>query len=569
MARKLPPDGKPFDVGRKKDGKYIGRYTHTGDKSSDGRNAGSWEASDSPYLRRYTPGDALNRVIYEYHGTPGRVNDFKPQRALVRDTRTNIEPSGIIINEVANRNEVNNQYEWIELRNVHATDEVNLNNYQISILTGVGKDEQFIILPNNNNAKIPAGGVLVLTDSDPYGDDDHPLAVGWDVDKNAEDQVPGLASLGINATSKHGRYKVMTFGGKGNKHLTGLPDDGNFILVMRSPDNHENKNEGGKGPAELGANDVDATSGGGPGIIVDIAGYVGGLTKDPYTNSVSKTSLWPLKNQGTPDDKNRLTANKVRFRRNVSTRNGRAGTGNTHNDRKVDQLAFKDVGYSGIGYKRQAANNAMHGGTPGYDNGVQKGSARDADIGTAKLVISEIMLSQGAENARTKLPQWIEIYNPNDLAVNLVGYEFSYVFKKKAHSIQLRHFLIPPESAIILTTHIPHQRHRYEGISELQVYNLKIENALKKGWSLKDLNGTIISQTGKIFGETENPIMPPRVGLSRVSQNVYGSENSQDPYFFGFRNDVSSPGFYEPQIPRSPALLRQRMKTTWASFKKN
>ena len=184
------------------------------------------------------------------------------------------------------------------------------------------------------------------------------------------------------------------------------------------------------------------------------------------------------------------------------------------------------------------------------------------------IQVTEYMIRTWGDG-QNKLPQWIEIYNPNDLAVNLAGYEFSYVFKKQTHSIQLRHFLIPPEGAIILATHIPLRRYRYEGITESQVYNLKIEKALKKGWSLKDLNGTIISQTGKTFGETENPIMPPRVGLSRVSQNVYGSENPKDPSFFGFRKDVSSPGFYEPQIPLSPALLRQRMKTTWASFKKN
>ena len=184
------------------------------------------------------------------------------------------------------------------------------------------------------------------------------------------------------------------------------------------------------------------------------------------------------------------------------------------------------------------------------------------------LQVTEYMVRTWGDG-QDKLPQWIEIYNPNSLAVNIVGYEFSYVFKKQTHSIELRHFLIPPEGAIILATHIPLQRYKYEGITESQVYNLGIENGLKQGWSLKDPLGGIISEEGKSFGEEENPIMPARVGLSRVSYNVYGSECSKDPYFFGFRKDVSSPGFHEPQIPRSPALLRQKMKTTWASFKKN
>ena len=171
-------------------------------------------------------------------------------------------------------------------------------------------------------------------------------------------------------------------------------------------------------------------------------------------------------------------------------------------------------------------------------------------------------------NGQKKLPQWIEIYNPNTLAVNLVGYEFTYVFKKQTHSITLRHFLIPPQGVIILATHIPRQRYRYGGISDAQVYNLQIENALKQGWLFKDPLGNIIFQTGKRFGEKKDPIKPERQGISRVSFNVYDSEHTRDTYFFGFGADVSTPGFYEPKIPRSPILLRQRMKTTWASLKR-
>ena len=140
------------------------------------------------------------------------------------------------------------------------------------------------------------------------------------------------------------------------------------------------------------------------------------------------------------------------------------------------------------------------------------------------LQVTEYMIHTWGDG-QAELPQWIEVYNPNTLAVNLVGYEFSYVFKKQTHSIELGHFLIPPARAIILATHIPLRRYRYEGISESQVYNLEIEfNALRQGWSLKDPLGGVISQIGKVFGEEENPIKPERVGISRVSQNVYYSE---------------------------------------------
>ncbi len=397
-----------------------GLYTRWGDggagganQSTDGRQSGSWTTSTTAYARLSTNlGIGLGTVVYDFLGTPGRVNTFSPERALVTDSRQDVPASPIIVNEVANRLDVNNKYEWIELRNVSDGD-VNVNNYQISILKGVDNDKPFIYLPNAGHV-IPAGGVLLLVDSDPYGDPDHPLEIGWNIAKNAEDQVPGLAGIGISNTSKHGRYLVVKFG-QHSDYSEGLPDDGNFILVVRSADNHEGDHgHGGKGRAELGTADV--------GRITDIAGYSSGLTKNNYTNAVSKTDLWPLKQQGGPDDKNKLSASKVRRRQHVNTRNGRAGTGNTHNDRKVDQVAFRDVGYSGVGYKRQAANSGMHGGTPGYDNGSVKGNARDDSLGADKLVISEIMLSQGAENARTKLPQWIEIYNPSSHPVNIGGW---------------------------------------------------------------------------------------------------------------------------------------------------
>ena len=185
------------------------------------------------------------------------------------------------------------------------------------------------------------------------------------------------------------------------------------------------------------------------------------------------------------------------------------------------------------------------------------------------LLVTEYMVATWGDG-QGKLPQWIEIYNPNALAVNVVGYELAYVFKKQTHTIELGHFLIPPEGAMILATHTPRRRYRYEGITDSQVYNLDIAfNALTQGWSLKDALGTVISETGKHFGQPADPIKPGRVGLSRVSYNVYVSEPSKTPYFFGFRKDVSSPGFYEPKVPRSPALLRQRMTTTWASFKQS
>lgn len=60
------------------------------------------------------------------------------------------------------------------------------------------------------------------------------------------------------------------------------------------------------------------------------------------------------------------------------------------------------------------------------------------------LLVTEYMVATWGDG-QGKLPQWIEVYNPNALAVNLVGYELTYVFKKQTHTLELGHFLIPPK----------------------------------------------------------------------------------------------------------------------------
>ena len=185
----------------------------------------------------------------------------------------------------------------------------------------------FYQFPANDNAKIAAQGVLLLVASDPRANASHPLAVGWNVDLNAEDQIPGLAGIGINVSSKHGRYKVADptapnrpgmFGGT----QSGLPDDGKFVLILRSPDNgegHRSGQDGGKGVAETGKDDLNR--------VVDIAGWDEGLAKNQYPNAVSKTDLWPLHAMGGPFSHNKLDADKVHYRRHANTNDGRAGVG--------------------------------------------------------------------------------------------------------------------------------------------------------------------------------------------------------------------------------------------------
>ncbi|MDE0011051.1 MAG: hypothetical protein OXU36_07885 [Candidatus Poribacteria bacterium] len=188
--------------------------------------------------------------------------------------------------------------------------------------------------------------------------------------------------------------------------------------------------------------------------------------------------------------------------------------------------------------------------------------------------VTEYMVSTWG-NGQGKLPQWIEVYNPNAAAISISGYEFSYMLRGEIRRMRLGHFLLPPRQALILATYIPRQRYRYGGISESQVYNLKLYDpsekgshvALKKGWSLRDSNGMIISQVGKAFGGTANPIAPAREGLRRKSYTVYVSERTKVEYFFGFRLDIGTPGFHEPSAPKAPSKARPKLQTSWARIK--
>ena len=268
-------------------------------------------------------------------GTPGSENRptvFTP--AVFTAPKMNVT-----INEVANRADATN--EWIELKGPAGT---NMKKYKLSIVTGydknnnTGTESTIYQFPDNDDTKMPAGGLLLLTDQDPANNE---LAA------DLEDGVP-----------KPMRYKIVT--------LAELPDDGNFLLVLR--------NTGG--------------------AIEDVAGHLAGLDDDdPYT------TLWPLKaNVGRISAKNKLAGGNVYKR-------ARAIQGYSSNKDNGDEPAFEGAGFTGIGYDRLVnAGNKEHHGTPGYPNGSQIGDGAGA---TDNIIISEVMYGDGeGRNA-----QWIELHN--------------------------------------------------------------------------------------------------------------------------------------------------------------
>ena len=184
----------------------------------DGRASGSWTTSSNVYVRKaVSVGDV--QVVYEYKGTPGQVNSFRPERQPhTRDSRTPVPSNAIIINEVANRSDTDKKYEWIELHNASGS-EKNLRKYRISKVIDKNTDQLLIEFPNDDKAKIPAGGVLLLVASDPATDSNHPLVPGRNVNKSQAEHLQWEWNSPI-------RYKVIEF--KNN----GLPDSGVNWLVI-------------------------------------------------------------------------------------------------------------------------------------------------------------------------------------------------------------------------------------------------------------------------------------------------------------------------------------------------
>ena len=414
-----------FSLTSKHQNKFNKRYTRSDSganatNSPDGRNKDQWAASSVRYAYRTdtittTDGRSFN-VAYEDHGTPGRVNSFSPERADTKEARTNVPSNTVIFNEVANRH--NEAYEWIELRNV-SDSEKNLKNYLISIVeskpnqadrNSANNDKIFYQFPSNDKAKIAPGGVFLLVASDPRDTPDHPLAVGYNVDIDDEEQVVGSRKNPV-------KYKVMRKDDQNAYQYEGLglPDSGDFILILRRPDNHEGHrsgDHGGKGVAERGKDDLDK--------VIDVAGRHPDLHITDYPNAVSETRLWPLRGFRAPSfDNNKFSPDIVRLRirgahglggvtmvQAVLVQKGFIMTSEPRGDKMVIAVLVTNA-------KRLIQTRMVELMAITIRSAEELMSADNP----AKVIISEIMMSQGN---RGNLPQWIELYNPSKThAINL------------------------------------------------------------------------------------------------------------------------------------------------------
>ena len=194
-------------------------------------------------------------------------------------------------------------------------------------------------------------------------------------------------------------------------------------------------------------------------------------------------------------------------------------------------------------------------------------------------IVTEYMLYDFSHGQRT-LPQWIELYNPNDSELSLTSYLFSYTklkrfkvgYEIKTHEIKRlangEHFVIPGKGAVILTTKYVKESRWTSSVPEALVYNLGIGNALKRGWRIVNTDGKVIHESGTLFGVVSNPQLPKR-GQARLSFNVMVSEAPEVAFFYGHPTDISTPAYHQPPPPAAPTLYKRKLVTRWAGLKQD
>ena len=181
---------------------------------------------------------------------------------------------------------------------------------------------------------------------------------------------------------------------------------------------------------------------------------------------------------------------------------------------------------------------------------------------TQQLMITEYMVRDWSVWNRL-LPQWVEIYNPNTVAINLKGYMFQYMtyHRRKGYLIAMStigDLKIPAKGTVLVVT-----RRYLTSLDEGRVFNLDTGNVLKKGFALYDPEGDVVVSI-------PYPQKPVHQENRRVSFHRYKSlmiDDYAEPNYYGHNQDISTAGVHDFAPPAAPTHLR--MKTgMWVNLKK-
>ena len=190
------------------------------------------------------------------------------------------------------------------------------------------------------------------------------------------------------------------------------------------------------------------------------------------------------------------------------------------------------------------------------------------------IEVTEYMVRDWSPQSGGGLPQWVELYNPNPDPVGLKGYTFQYATRAAVNhpyrfrTISISEATIAPESTLIFVTRKIRRPPTDSAIQDSQIYNLKIENVLKRGWKIISPDNIVIHQIGTAFGNVADPVAPPHQNGARVSHHVIESVAPSELYYYGAEQDIGAPGFHEPALPAAPALIRPKKISVWADLKR-
>ena len=482
-------------------------------------------------------------VELPYIATPGARH--VPEVYIEPLKTSNVDSDAVVINEVRNDTSRDN-IDWIELKNV-GSKTIDLETWELSIVTGVDEDEDLVDLPRYKMAK---GEILLILNQYPYFTD---LAEGIDIEEPEEHRhLTGLTH----------KYFVS--------EALDLPEAKKFTLLLRSENDQDGKDR----------------------AIEDYAGNA--FFSDDLT-----TQFWPRIAQRRPIDVADFGDHSFASPDQAWARIRYDENDGHHKD------AWKIVeAQGGIGYDPNT-DLALSPGTPGYENTALKTQlenkdfpASDVEYDDGEISISEIMSDPGPNGNRV---QWIELYNSSlTQAINLEGWELEiHNLEDEARtyiegSFEFEDAIILPNQTLLLVsesaaTDVPsnrvydlYRRHRRElGLTRWprlllsptafylkltdkadpnregddivvdEVGNLKVEGgARSKEWDLPkispDRRRSIVRLYGKLFkpddGGLDGKPSPPDNGLSAEGwrrSTVKGLSLS----FYGVRDDLASPGY--------------------------
>ena len=455
--------------------------------------------------------------------------------------RTSVPSNTVVINEVRNDTSKDN-VDWVELKNI-STGIVDLKDWELSIVTGNGVDNDLVKLPEY---ELGPGEILLLLNKDPWFT-----------------SIAGGAN--INDPDQQEKESARKFLVDTRLHL---PNTGKFVLLLRNKSDQNGKDKA-------------------------IQDYAGNGFFEDFTEEVS-TRFWPRIGQQLPADVANFGTNSFAARDRAWARIRYQANDGHHED------AWENVGTEGgFGYD-PSTNFLTSPGTPGYDNDAVKsndGTTTDErELTDGEISISEIMYDPGPNQNRV---QWIELYNSSMMqALNLKGWKLrirNFHDRNAAYiegTVTFKDVVILPNQTLLIVpgkaaTDLPDNRvydlyrnHRRdlgmirsqlllnpigfhltltdtavpESLSDDvvvdEVGNLTVEGGTRsKAWDLPPVNPdrrrSIVRLYGGIFrpqqGSIDGEPSPPDDGLSANGWRLFPT-NGLNSSYYGALNDLANPG---------------------------